>query len=349
MMIHKTLAAVTVFALCANGALADEDYFVPLPGTTLIFGDGIPDPLTVSGKEFSNKSDITTVPTPHAAEPGAYQLWAGDGRVRDAKDVSTLFTFTNNAQIDALANQHDALFGNAVNNTAALALSFEGDGRVHYERTNGDNNVWATVPQISHSHAGNPAFDLDALELWGPEAPQAGPGGSDSTRLSLEGDPLGVGIFNDNGSAFAFTSDYAGAIATLLGDPDLTSLLLNELDVDALMVNEFGSVDGDFDVGDRLLVSFQPITVIAVPGGPSGVVLDGGEIFLLDFTAVAGVTASYLFHGGHLWDTAFDVMGTFGVLSENVDALEAIASVPAPSALMGGLVLLVAAMRRRLV
>ncbi|MFN0125501.1 MAG: hypothetical protein ACKV19_02315 [Verrucomicrobiales bacterium] len=39
---------------------------------------------------------------------------------------------------------------------------------------------------------------------------------------------------------------------------------------------------------------------------------------------------SHLFHGSHLWDTGFDVAGTFGGL-ENVDGLEAVA-VPEPSA-----------------
>jgi hypothetical protein len=41
-------------------------------------------------------------------------------------------------------------------------------------------------------------------------------------------------------------------------------------------------------------------------------------------------------HGGHAWDTAFDLMGTFGTPSENVDALEAVAiATPEPSTVLG--------------
>jgi len=38
----------------------------------------------------------------------------------------------------------------------------------------------------------------------------------------------------------------------------------------------------------------------------------------------------FLQHGGHVWDTDFDVQGTLGALSENIDALEAV-GVPEPT------------------
>ena len=43
----------------------------------------------------------------------------------------------------------------------------------------------------------------------------------------------------------------------------------------------------------------------------------------------AGDTAHYLFHGGHLWNTEFEVMATYNTASENINALEA-ANIPEP-------------------
>jgi ABC-type uncharacterized transport system YnjBCD ATPase subunit len=77
----------------------------------------------------------------------------------------------------------------------------------------------------------------------------------------------------------------------------------------------------------------------------NGVDIDGGEIYVYQ----KGTGVSFLFHGGHLWDTAFDVTGTYGLDNENIDALEAVATrVPEPSSLLSlGLVSLLGLLSRK--
>jgi hypothetical protein len=48
----------------------------------------------------------------------------------------------------------------------------------------------------------------------------------------------------------------------------------------------------------------------------------------------AAVPTRFLKHGGHDWDTVFDVRGTFHLNHENIDAIEAVAGVPEPSFLL---------------
>ena len=65
--------------------------------------------------------------------------------------------------------------------------------------------------------------------------------------------------------------------------------------------------------------------------------LDGGEIFVGSRLGGPGTAVSaggFLSHGGHLWDTAFPVMAHFGLLSENVNALEAVSTIPEPASLV---------------
>jgi hypothetical protein len=78
-------------------------------------------------------------------------------------------------------------------------------------------------------------------------------------------------------------------------------------------VRDIGSTE-DPDPGDEILFS------IRAAGN-----FDGGEIIRLP---VFG-TPSFLEHGGHTWDTAFGVIDAFGSESEDIDGIEAIASVSA--------------------
>lgn len=91
------------------------------------------------------------------------------------------------------------------------------------------------------------------------------------------------------------------------------SLTVEDIDLDDSM--RWNELDGGF-----LAFSVAPVF-----DDFGGIVLDGGEIFVLDLSTL---TAQFLFHGGHLWDTDFDVMNTFGLANENINAIEA---VPAPS------------------
>ena len=73
---------------------------------------------------------------------------------------------------------------------------------------------------------------------------------------------------------------------------------------------------------------------------------DGGEIFVY----TPGSPTMFLRHGGHEWSTAFDVMLTFQLPSENINALEAVSGVPEPSTVLlaiCGLVCLFGARVRR--
>jgi hypothetical protein len=105
------------------------------------------------------------------------------------------------------------------------------------------------------------------------------------------------------------------------------------MDVDAIMTQ-----------GRNVIYSIEPLSV---PGTP--IAFDGGEIFIYKG---ANTPTTFLNHGGHLWDTAFDVRATFGVQNENVDALEAAATfVPEPGCAVlaaWGLLGAVSVLRRRM-
>ena len=109
----------------------------------------------------------------------------------------------------------------------------------------------------------------------------------------------------------------------------LTLAILNrrqKIRLDGLMVN-----------GNEILFSIAPIDLDGGGITNNAGDIDGGEIFY--WSGVNGQPASFLFHGGHLWDTAFGVQNTYDTPSENINALEAVATTPVPTpepaALMG--------------
>ena len=101
------------------------------------------------------------------------------------------------------------------------------------------------------------------------------------------------------------------------GTGPLFGQLVELMDVDATMAS-----------GEQLLYSIAPLPLSQFdPALPD---FDGGEIFVYDGP---GTATRFLRHGGHDWDTAFDVVATFanlGVMSENINALEAVAT-PEPA------------------
>jgi hypothetical protein len=105
-------------------------------------------------------------------------------------------------------------------------------------------------------------------------------------------------------------AEIAGAIGSLL--PGVTAANVN---VDAMMLK---LNTGNPNSAKPILFSIAPISGVA----------DGGEIFVWDGVTSGGAT--FLNHGGHLWDTAFDVQAALGTNSENVNALEAVATAAEP-------------------
>jgi hypothetical protein len=194
--------------------------------------------------------------------------------------------------VDALANNHDALFHEVIANQAALLVSVEtdpGNIAVWAEPIGGGFVVWATQPQVNNMLIN----DLDALEVWGPELVV------DADRFSLLGEPGGAAVIRLDGSVMVTQVQ----ICTAIGAP-------SNCDLDALMTfDEPGSLQ------DQILFSIRPIYRF-----------DGGEIW--HWNLDPNTAPSFLFHGGHLWNTDFDVTAWLG--HENVDALEAVATIPEP-------------------
>ncbi|MDJ0736671.1 MAG: hypothetical protein QNJ47_21840 [Nostocaceae cyanobacterium] len=252
-------------------------------------------PTRVNGKEYSDNADKTTLGIP---DPGQTLLWDGTGATQDGVDYPTP------GQVDAMANRGDAYFHQLVADTVAMVFSTTFDDDIFYELPGvARGGVWANNNQID---APGPGFDqgvhdVDGLELWGPN------NRSDASYYSVYGDvtfdPLTgqvvSGAVLDQSNNVIFTrQEIAKAVANVTQPSN--SKLLNFINLDAMMVS-----------GDRIVFSVDPIQNF----------LDGGEIFVYD---KGTGSSSFLYHGGHLWDTSFNVMRTFGTSTENINALEAV-------------------------
>jgi hypothetical protein len=306
----KTKFAISVLimgaALASGGtalASGNTSYGVPTPPGPFVNpepGSPLPDPRNVPGKEFSTQFDLNTNAT---GTPGQSLFWDGLGGTANAIQYSAT------RQLDALANEFDALFDAVRQNATNLLLSFQGDfgeRSIYAIDPTGKISLWANNDTIKNPPPS--AFDLDALEIWGPDQVANG------NMFSLEADVLPDGLSSasvikrmDNGSVQVKYDRLA--IATAIGRPDLEDVI----DLDALMVN-----------GDSLLFSIRPI------GG-----FDGGEIW--DWSGTGA--ASFLSFGGLTWDTDLNLQSYFAsqgfdVRNENIDALEA-ASVPGPLPVLG--------------
>lgn len=268
-------------------------FVTPLPGRKL------PPPKLVPGKEFSTKPDTDTN---NNLTTGQSMFWDGLGGTANA------IVYSTSQQLDALANHRDALFQAVVQNTTNLLLSFEGDAgqkSIYSVSRDGKIGVWADSPTVKAGAP--PSFDLDALEVWGPEL------FVDANQFSLAGDVLADGsgscsVINLPGGCKYTRND----IAIAIGNPSLES----SIDLDGLMVS-----------GNDILFSIQPNGTY-----------HGGEIWHWDGTAGVGAASSLNF-GGITWDTNFNPQTHwanqgFTIASNNIDAIEA-ASVPGPLPLLG--------------
>jgi hypothetical protein len=297
---------ITGVALASGGAAlasGNTSYGVPTPPGPFVEpkpGSSVPAPRNVPGKEFSTKVDLDTNAN---GAPGQALFWDGLGGTANA------VRYSSTQQLDALANSGDALFDAVTQNKTNLLISLAGDfGRKSIYAINpaGKISLWAD----NHTVKTQPpfAFDLDALEVWGPEQV------SDANVFSLEGDVLPDGL----SSASVIRRDTNGSVSVMydrlsiaraIGRPELEDVI----DLDGLMVS-----------GNRLLFSIQPVDTF-----------DGGEIWNWSGSG----DASFLSFGGVTWDTNFNIQSYFAdqgfeVRSENIDALEA-ASVPGPLPLLG--------------
>jgi hypothetical protein len=282
-------------------------------------GNRIPTPRQVPGKEFTDNFDRDALGNLDSLQNIA---WDGAGGTGDSFDYDGADEFIFDLQVDAQANLADTLFFEVIANQSALLFSVETDPDIYYESIVGFANGGLWADDETDIDNMNTVFDLDSLEVWGLDGPSL----DDADRFSLLGDPdfMGMGkvsVFaydsvNEVATPYVSTAELAAAIGVPEALFDLDGLMTFDLDEDA-----------DFENGDTLLFSVQPIASEGI---------DGGEIWVYE----KGVGASFLFHGGHLWNTAFDVSGTFGLASENIDALESVSiadvpPVPEPSSLVG--------------
>lgn len=326
-------------------------------------GKEVPFPPQVPGKEYSEDPDRNGNPS-HTPNPGQVIAWDGTGGTTNTSNFLALWNPQSGIaapdpfQVDALANRKDLLFYDVIYDRVPLVFSTglpggprtDYDNYIFYERPNHkvllpfpykEIGVWATPAQINQVAPNN----VEGLELWapvqdptvpledrvnsvllqGPEIPV-----DDANRYSLFGDPLGCSVFKSNGDCLFLKANIAGAITPLFPGLDITSA---KIDLDGLMTWE-----------NDILFSLKPID-----GNNDGSItdndpskdLDGGEIFVWRSTEPS---AKFLIHGGHVWDTVFNVKDTVedwtGLRpgTENIDALEAVAT-PEPSTFLSLLTL----------
>jgi hypothetical protein len=331
---------VATLATLIGAALAAPSFATPwnpMTSAVAIPSKYIPGPKAVPGKDISNVIDYEA---PGGADAEQDIAWDGLGGVRDSFDYSLSRVgypdVNDDRQVDAIANGGDALYHEVIADQAALLFSVSNYPNIMVEPINiaggsGAAYVWATSLQIDDM---NPPVDVDGLEVWG------GDQLDDTDRYSLVDDPFAanamgkVAVWAYAGGVSTphiLTTDLAAAIdlqyfGVGVGGP-AWSHLVELMDVDAIMAN-FGA-----DGGNNLLFSIAPLDLsqFSQAGGPLLPTFDGGEIFV--YTSPTSPT-SFLRHGGHLWDTTFDVMNTFNLPSENVNALEAVAAVPEPSSIV---------------
>ena len=300
---------------------------IGLPGAGVLFGTEPLPPTAVTGKEYSG-SVFPPVPLP----PTPSILWDGLGN-----EMGLGGDFH-----DAMAHRRDAHFHDvAYRNAAALLVSFWGptdDGAlISYESPDGSRGPWARPEQISRFPT-----DVDALEVGGPEWV------SNTDFYSSFSDQGGTfAIHTRSGYPVLPSDELAWALGLVPGAGTINGVALSDAEIDglarainldALMYHRNQADDSAISrdprlpvppdlpfAGDEILFSIEPLRL---PGG--GFLFDGGEIWT--YTINGDDPAQFLDHGGHLWNTEFDVRGTFGVFSENVDALEAVALTPVPEA-----------------
>lgn len=201
--------------------------------------------------------------------------------------------------------------------------------------------VWATQPEINAMPL---PHDVDGVEVWGPEPGFTG----DTDKYSMDLDFFsGTSVWNASGTPYISQAAIAAAVTSLLGP--VTGVLpypnyidgTDAINLDALMVQDSirGTGDDTFDrdptgaPGDKIIFSIRQIID---PSDPTGYYATGSELFVLD----ASTGASFLTHGGHLWDKAYALSDLSlptslvnGHAVIDINAIEAISAmvIPEPS------------------
>ena len=337
-------------------------FVIPVPSYHL------PAPINVPGKEVSF-GNLT------AQEGDRDQLFANaPGQAVFFDGVNVLAQsglrnshFYGSLQVDALSNIGDFLFYPIRENTTNLLFSVQNDRRgnaIFAEHPDGKIELWSTTKGVAGNFFsklgpllinGNssavidpdPSYpvtstdhliDVDGLEVWGLEPSALGlnmipPLGKDDPNydanvFSPEGDgPFSVSCVDPLSNCHTYTHL---EIANAIGRADLAA----SIDVDGLMTHLSSAVDTQGKKFLKMNFSIRPIDVF-----------DGAEIWTWD--GQPGQLATPLVHGGHIWDTAFNLRQTLinqGFLDPglsnsaadvNVDALEAASTVPGPLPVFG--------------
>jgi len=256
-------------------------------------------PANTLGIEFSDLSDRNAMGVPDSEQNVNTN---GTGATANGLDFSnSRATDDNDRQVDALANSGDAYYNDVTNNSADLLFSVSGDTDAYFHSVTGNSGTWA-IPSMFDSSIG--ITDLDGLEVWGPSFPQ-----SDAWRYSVERDEA----TNEVGD---FVGDFVSVWEYDMGTGESSALFTVEDIANAINLDSFYQafldVDAMMSFGNEIMFSLAPIDAV----------LDGGEIWVWD--GVDGNLANFLIHGGNIWDTSFDITGTFGINSENINALEAV-------------------------
>ncbi len=388
-----SLATTLSLATAANATIP----YTPVTVGGFELGPGVASPEEIGGKEYSHDFDHTTAGPGGAPDPQQVVAWDGVGGAADGIDFSgTRPNWERDQEIDAIANHNDALFralrgdrshlifshDDEVSFISASGGSFTGSvpaagpvplsngnviggaGEVSIE-TSGfytgpeSQGLWAEQKQVN----GMPLpRDVDGLEVWGPEPALV----ADTDKYSLDLDFLsGTSVWNGSGSSYLSHAAIVGAVTSLLGPIPGPAMLpfddqegRNAINVDALMVQDRFGENESFDrdptgvlEGDTLIFSIRQIVD---PMDPSGYYATGSELFVLN----AATGASFLDHGGHLWDKGYALgsLAISGPLGDNgrgvidINAIESIAGIPEPTgaALLGAAMFAMVAMRKRL-
>lgn len=326
----------------------------------------LPSPTKVPGKEVSfgnltaQEGDRDQL---FASSPGQAVFF--DGVNTGPQSGLRNSHFYGNLQIDALSNVRDVLFYSLKNNQTNLLFSVQNDrwgNAIFAEHPNGSIELWSNTkgvvgnffssfgslvvngnsslvidsdpsyPVTSSGHL----IDVDGLEVWGPEPSALGLNSGtddpnyDANVFSPEGDgPFSVSCVDPLSNCHIYTQ---AEIANAIGRADLAS----SIDVDGLMTHLSGAVDTQGKNFLKMHFSIRPIDVF-----------DGAEIWTWD--GQPGTLATPLMHGGHLWDTAFNLRQTLinqgfpdpapsnasPGADVNVDAIEAASTVPGPLPVFG--------------